>query len=92
MAAVCEHLDHVLVTDVPASVEGCVDCLREGTRWVHLRMCHECGEVRCCDNSPEQHATKHFQASAHPVMRSVEPGEAWSWCFIDEVAFRIATE
>ena len=92
MAAVCTHLEHVLVTDVPEPVEGCVDCLREGMSWVHLRMCHECGEVRCCDNSPGRHATAHFQESEHPVMRSVEPGEAWSWCFIDEAAFRIAVE
>lgn len=92
MAAVCTHLEQVLVTDVPEEIEGCVDCLREGMSWVHLRMCHSCGEIRCCDNSPGRHATAHFHEAGHPIMRSVEPGEVWSWCFIDEVAFRIAVE
>lgn len=92
MATVCTHLDQVLVTDVPEAIEGCVECLQTGGRWVHLRMCHECGEIRCCDNSPGRHATAHFHEAGHPIMRSVEPGEEWSWCFIDEVAFRIALD
>lgn len=89
MAEVCGHIDHIQVTELPDTIEGCVDCLKTGDRWVHLRMCHECGEIRCCDDSPNQHATKHFHASSHPVMRSAEPGEVWSWCFVDEVAFRV---
>ena len=87
--AECTHLDHVLVTELPAEIEGCVDCLKTGDRWVHLRMCHECGEIRCCDSSPIRHATKHFHESGHPIVRSAESGEDWSWCYVDELGFRI---
>lgn len=83
---VCSHLDQVRVLP-PESVEGCEDCLRDGTQWVHLRVCLGCGHVGCCDNSPQRHATKHFQETGHPVMSSAEPGEDWSWCYVDEKAF-----
>jgi len=69
----------------PSTMEGCEDCLREGTGWVHLRECLECGHVGCCDNSPRRHATAHWHSSAHPIMRSFEPGEEWGWCYADEV-------
>ena len=69
----------------PNSTEGCVDCLREGTKWVHLRLCLTCGNVGCCDSSLRKHATKHFHSTLHPVMRSHEPGEAWLWCFVHEL-------
>ncbi len=64
---------------------GCGDCLREGSAWVHLRVCVDCGHVACCDSSPKRHATAHFRATAHPVMRSAEPGESWRWCFVHEL-------
>jgi hypothetical protein len=83
----CTHLDQVVFTEPPAQVEGCAECLRIGGRWVHLRMCQSCGKVGCCDSSPNQHASKHARAHGHPILRSVEPGEDWSWCVIDEVAF-----
>lgn len=57
--------------------------------WVHLRFCQECGHVGCCDNSPGQHATKHFGDSSHPLIRSYEPGEDWWWCYLDETFFRL---
>jgi len=80
----CEHLDSV--RDVaPSTLEGCEDCLREGTRWVHLRECLHCGHVGCCDNSPRRHATAHWHTTTHPVMRSFEPGERWGWCYPDEL-------
>ena len=60
-----------------------MDCLREGMTWVHLRICTRCGNVGCCDSSEGQHASKHYDTTAHPVMRSLEPGEAWRWCFVD---------
>jgi CPA1 family monovalent cation:H+ antiporter len=63
----------------------CEDCLREGTQWVHLRECMTCGHVGCCDSSPERHATKHFHKTQHPVIRSVEPGERWTWCYVQQV-------
>ena len=86
---VCSHLDQVEVLEVPGELEGCEDCLREGTQWVHLRMCQSCGHIGCCDNSPRRHATGHFQSTGHPIIHSAEPGETWSWCYEDEVAFVI---
>lgn len=71
----------------PEGVEGCEDCLREGTSWVHLRACMTCGHIGCCDSSPMRHASKHASADEHPIMRSAEPGEDWCWCTLDEVAF-----
>jgi monovalent cation/hydrogen antiporter len=68
----------------PSSAEGCTDCLSAGTAWVHLRLCEECGNVGCCDSSPMKHASAHFHASGHPVIRSFEPGESWLWCYVDE--------
>jgi hypothetical protein len=87
MSSSCTHLDQVAV--VEPSSEGCEDCLRDGGRWVHLRMCQSCGHVGCCDNSPNRHATAHFHASAHPLVQSYEPGEEWLWCYVDEVAFEL---
>jgi uncharacterized UBP type Zn finger protein len=88
--AACTHLDHVVLRDLPESVEGCEDCLAAGSGWVHLRICLECGHVGCCDSSPNRHASAHHHATGHPIMRSIEPGEDWSWCFEDELAMRIA--
>ena len=81
----CEHLVSEADCAVPSSSEGCEQCLREGMTWVHLRICTRCGHVGCCDSSQGQHATQHFRDTGHPVMRSLEPGEAWRWCFVDEV-------
>ncbi|MBO0845573.1 MAG: cation:proton antiporter [Nocardioides sp.] len=77
----CEDLD---TTPAIETVEDpqCVDCLREGTRWVALRQCLVCGNVGCCDSSPRRHATRHFHDTQHPVMESAEPGEDWRWCYI----------
>ncbi len=87
--AACTHLDHVVVRDLPDAVEGCEDCLAAGGAWVHLRICLECGHVGCCDSSPSRHASAHHHDTGHPIMRSIEPGEEWAWCFDDEVAMRI---
>ncbi|HET8615896.1 MAG TPA: Na+/H+ antiporter [Actinomycetales bacterium] len=80
----CQHLRHAPEHAEARTPEGCGACLREGTSWVHLRLCLACGEVGCCDSSPEQHARRHFEETGHPVMRSFEPAEAWRWCFVDE--------
>jgi uncharacterized UBP type Zn finger protein len=85
----CTHLDHVRVTQLPASADGCVDCLAMGGLWLHLRICLECGHVGCCDDSPNRHATAHAHRTAHPIIRSIEPGEDWSWCYVDELEFVI---
>ncbi len=81
----CAHLDQI--KDVVPSAKGCEDCLKTGDSWVHLRLCLTCGHVGCCDNSKNKHATKHFHATSHPIIRSHEPGENWMWCYVDEVAF-----
>jgi len=80
----CEHLTEAPVSVKPTSPDGCEECLRDGTRWVHLRLCLACGHVGCCDSSPQQHATKHFHETGDPVIRSFEQGEAWRWCFVDD--------
>jgi uncharacterized UBP type Zn finger protein len=85
----CTHLDHVHITELPEEVSGCVDCLATGDKWLHLRICLECGHVGCCDDSPNRHATAHAAATSHPIIRSLEPGERWSWCFVDELAMII---
>ena len=85
----CTHLDQIKVTELPATIEGCEECLEIGGTWVHLRMCMTCGKIGCCDDSPNRHATAHFGESDHPIIRSAEPGEDWSWCYLDEVAFRV---
>jgi len=85
--AACGHLDTVQYLELPDDIAGCEDCLKTGDRWVHLRMCHECGGIRCCDDSPNKHATAHHHASGHPIIRSAEPGEDWSWCYLDELMF-----
>ena len=85
----CTHLDHVKITELPDEVAGCEDCLAAGGRWVHLRICLECGRVGCCDSSPGRHASKHAGTAGHPIIRSIEPGERWAWCFVDEEVLRI---
>ena len=87
MSELCTHLDQVELHDLPASVDGCEDCLRDGGKWLHLRICLTCGHVGCCDDSPNRHATAHHHATSHPIIRSLEPGEDWSWCYRDDVAF-----
>lgn len=80
----CAHLRAAPSVAVPRTPDGCEECLRDGTRWVHLRMCLECGHVGCCDSSVGRHADGHFDETGHPVMRSIEPGEAWRWCYVDQ--------
>jgi Zn-finger in ubiquitin-hydrolases and other protein len=89
MADKCAHLDTVHHLALPDDVAGCEECLKTGDRWVHLRMCQECGRIGCCDDSPNKHATAHHHATGHPIIRSAEPGEEWSWCFVDELMFRL---
>lgn len=82
-ASHCTHLNQIAFTSTDKHV--CEDCIKTGDTWVHLRMCLECGHVGCCDSSKNKHATKHFHSTKHPLMRSVEPGEAWVWCYVDSV-------
>ena len=80
----CSHLDQV--RDVASNTpQGCEECLELGMQWVHLRLCQACGHVGCCDQSQGTHATKHFHQSKHAIMKSFQPGEDWSWCYVDEL-------
>ena len=83
MQSTCEHLQ--TSDDAPPNTRGCEECLQMGDTWVHLRRCVRCGHVGCCDQSKNRHATKHYRATTHPVIQSFEPGEAWRWCFVDEI-------
>jgi uncharacterized UBP type Zn finger protein len=79
----CTHTAQISITQPSKHV--CEDCVKIGDSWVHLRMCLECGHIGCCDSSKNKHATKHFHSSRHPLIRSIEPGERWVWCYVDEV-------
>ena len=83
----CQHLKEAGEPVAQSRYEdGCPQCLSGGFRdWVHLRLCLTCGLVACCDSSPRRHMSAHHEESRHPVMRSLEPGEEWKWCFVDEL-------
>lgn len=83
MATTCTHLDQI--KHVTPSAQGCEDCLKIGDDWVHLRLCLTCGHVGCCDSSKNKHATKHWHATKHAIIRSFERGERWRWCYPDEL-------
>ena len=82
-------VDPAVDPTVPPSGPGCVECEAEQGWWVHLRRCATCGHVGCCDTSPGQHATEHYEETGHAVIRSFEPGEEWFWCYEDELPFEI---
>ena len=79
----CNHLKES--PKAKPRAEGCEECLKMGDDWVHLRACLQCGHVGCCDSSRNKHATKHFHATRHPLVQSIERGEDWMWCYVDEV-------
>lgn len=81
--ATCNHLDAVTTVKQPEARE-CDECVTMGSRWVHLRTCQTCGVTRCCDSSPNGHASKHARSSGHPVIASAEQGERWLYCYVDE--------
>jgi uncharacterized UBP type Zn finger protein len=83
MAPACSHLDQIVVTTTDKHV--CEDCIRSGDEWVHLRLCLSCGHIGCCDSSKNRHASGHFQRTGHPLVRSIEPGERWVWCYADNL-------
>jgi uncharacterized UBP type Zn finger protein len=83
MAQVCGHMATIKFTETDK--DYCEDCKPIGSDWVHLRLCLNCGHVGCCDSSPNKHATKHFRTTKHPLIRSIEPGESWTWCYVDAI-------
>jgi hypothetical protein len=90
MRSTCPHTHAIL--DVAAPHDGCDACVPIGGTWVHLRQCMACGRTLCCDASPNRHATGHFREVGHPVMRGADPGDAWTWCFLDEAMIREAPD
>jgi uncharacterized UBP type Zn finger protein len=83
----CQHITKITKEQFsrkPNTPNGCEECLKMGDTWVHLRECLTCGHVGCCDSSKNKHATKHFGHTKHPVIKSLEPGERWMWCYVDE--------
>ena len=83
----CPHIQ--TLEPVPAKSTVCDECVARGDTWVHLRACLECGHVGCCDESKNKHATRHYRATGHPLVQSLEPGEAWIWCYVDRVAMEL---
>jgi hypothetical protein len=88
----CTHLEQVQATELPAEIAGCEECLKIGSRWVHLRMCLACGKIGCCDSSPNRHASGHAAEVGHAIARSAEPDETWAWCFVDGVGFVVTPD
>jgi hypothetical protein len=84
MPTSCGHLDRIDPDREPAA-EVCAACVAIGATWVHLRQCLTCGATNCCDSSLNRHATKHFHATGHPLMQTIEPGQDWGWCFVDRL-------
>lgn len=84
----CTHMDQM--RDIRPRTSGCEECVKMGDTWVHLRQCMTCGHVGCCDSSRNRHATKHFHATTHPIMKSAEPGEQWGWCYVDRMELDFA--
>jgi hypothetical protein len=87
MPDACAHIAPI-ETVTPPKLYQCDECVKINSEWVHLRTCQECGGTHCCDNSPQRHATRHVQATGHPVIASAEPGERWLYCYPDEVFAR----
>ena len=90
MADECEHVSDIRA--VTPSARGCEECLKDGSPWVHLRLCRACGHVGCCDSSPNRHATKHFRKTGHPIIEGYDPPEGWGWCFVDEVTLDLGKD
>jgi Zn-finger in ubiquitin-hydrolases and other protein len=82
----CSHADRIRVVKLPRGA-ACEDCVLTGDRWLQLRMCMECGYVGCCDSSKNKHAIGHFHTTQHPITRSIEAGEEWAWCYLDQLWF-----
>jgi uncharacterized UBP type Zn finger protein len=80
----CKHVSESTIREVEKPAKGCVECLKSGSRWVHLRECLTCGHVGCCDSSPNRHARAHHKHTQHPIIGSAEPGETWAYCYADD--------
>jgi hypothetical protein len=84
MYTLCTHQSHIRDVE-PRTPAGCEECLKAGSRWIHLRLCLTCGHVGCCDTSPNRRATAHFHATQHPIVESYRSDDHWRWCYADQV-------
>jgi uncharacterized UBP type Zn finger protein len=84
MAGQCSHLEEAVGKTTGPRTKGCEECLKTGDSWMHLRLCETCGHVGCCDDSKNKHASAHFHSTNHPVIKSLEPGENWLYCYVDD--------
>lgn len=84
----CTHKEMIEITEPTGTIE-CHDCVQSGDSWVHLRMCMTCGYIGCCDSSNNKHARKHYYRNEHPIIRSVEPGESWRYCYVDDKMLKL---
>lgn len=83
MPDACAHI--AAIDEVtPPRRRVCEECVKTGARWVHLRTCQTCGVTRCCDSSPNRHASAHARETTHPVIASAEPDERWLYCYPDD--------
>jgi hypothetical protein len=89
MSTPCPHLG--TIQPVQPSARGCEECLKSGSRWVHLRLCRTCGHVGCCDSSPNRHAASHFHSTGHPIIEGYDPPEGWGWCYVDQAFLNLGT-
>jgi uncharacterized UBP type Zn finger protein len=81
----CQHFEDI--QQVEAQSDRCQGCHALGATWTELRVCLTCGYVGCCEDSPHQHAQRHFETTGHPMIASLERGETWGWCYVDRRYF-----
>jgi monovalent cation:H+ antiporter-2, CPA2 family len=86
ISTACTHLDRIQITET--DIDECAECVEMGDTWVQLRMCLVCGAVACCDDSKNKHATQHYQESKHPLIRSLQEGDGWQYCYEDQSLVR----
>lgn len=82
----CTHTDQARAVSYTDHV--CPECVAKGDTWVHLRICMTCGHVGCCDSSKNKHARAHYEATGHPIIKSIEVGPDWAWCYPDDTYLR----
>jgi CPA1 family monovalent cation:H+ antiporter len=81
----CTHVTGVTATPNSPTCEEC------GSGEA-LRVCTDCGHVGCCE-SQLAHDTAHFEASGHPVIRSLPlSDDSFTWCYACERYVEAAPE
>jgi hypothetical protein len=86
MSATCTHLDQVEVRELPAQVDGCEDCLAWAASGSTPHLPDLAATSAAVDNVPQPPRDRAPPRVVAPLIRSIEPGEDWSWCYVDDVA------